>query len=182
MNFAERLEHLKAEYRRIDPRYIAGLHPPTSRTDIVAAGNRIGYPIPGELADLYFIHNGQDYQQPGTTGLFGSYRFHTLDEMVGEHSRFSEPVYRGEVFQDCPRFPPGPDIEGYYHRRLLPFASWDVYSLCIDALTGCVWEFSPNSGVWLTSRLPSIAAAFDVLLGKMRDGRTRPDVYHDQDD
>jgi hypothetical protein len=53
--------------------------------------------------------------------------------------------------------------------RLIPFASWDAYDLCIDAESGEVWEFIPNNG--LIRHRPSIAAVLREVIEAVRTGR-----------
>ena len=120
-----------------------GLLPPAREEDIAAIAAALALPVPAELHDLYRVHGGQKYIEPGVTGLFGQHRLHTPDEVVEHHQMFSDCCLRDPL----PTFPPPANEWGYWIPQLIPFASWDAYDLCVHAESGEVWEFIPNAGL-----------------------------------
>jgi cell wall assembly regulator SMI1 len=141
------------------------LLPPADKADVDAIGEALALPVPLELRELYRIHGGQEYFEPGVTGLFGMHRLHTPAEVVEHHRMFAENC----MLDPPPAFPPPADEWGYWVPQLIPFASWDAYDLCIDAESGEVWEFIPNSG--LIRHRPSIAAVLREVIEAVRTGR-----------
>src|SRR6185369_13820823 len=107
-------------------------------------------------------HGGQQYVSPGVTGLFGEHRLHSPAELVATHRMFVDNC----LLDTLAAFPPPQDEWGYWVPQLLPFASWDAYYLCIDAGSGEVWEFIPNTG--LIRHRPSIAAVLREVIDEVR--------------
>ncbi len=118
-----------------------------------------------ELRDVYRVHGGQEYTEPGITGLFGEHRLLTPAEIVEHYHIFNDNC----LLDPPPEFPPGPDNWGYWVPQLIPFASWDAYDLCIHSESGEVWEFIPNTG--LIRHRPSIAAVLKEVIAAVRAGQ-----------
>jgi hypothetical protein len=124
----------------------------------------LAMPVPSELQELYRVHGGQHYISPGITGLFGRHRLHSPAEVVDRHRMYGDNC----LLDPLPPFPSPTDDWGYWVPRLIPFASWDAYDLCIDSASGEVWEFIPNTG--LIRHRPSIAAVLEEVLAVVRSG------------
>jgi cell wall assembly regulator SMI1 len=129
-------------------------------------GRLLDLPIPPSLRAVWRIHGGQGYVTPGTTGLFGSHRLHSPSETAENYQMFLE-----NNLDPSGKFPPADGKIGYFHPRLLPFASWDVYNLCIDTASGMVWEFSPNYGTRGGTSRPSLRGLVSELLALLAAGR-----------
>lgn len=142
-----------------------GLLPPADEGTVDAIARELSLPLPPELREVYRVHGGQDYVPPGVTGLFGEHRLHSPVEVIEHHRMFSENC----LLDPLPAFPPPGNAWGYWVPRLIPFASWDAYDLCIHADSGEVWEFIPNSG--LIRHRPSIAAVLREVVEAVRAGR-----------
>src|SRR5262249_20389231 len=69
------------------------------------------------------------------------------------------------------RFPPRDGRVVYFHPRLLPFASWDQYNLCLDSMTGAVWKYGPSDGLHGGTSRPSLRALVHELLALLEAGR-----------
>jgi hypothetical protein len=141
------------------------LLPPADEVAVDAIGEALALLVPPELREVYRVHGGQEYFEPGTRGLFGEHRLHTPAEAVEHHRMFAENC----LLDPLPGFPPPADESGYWVPQLIPFASWDAYDLCIDAELGEVWEFIPNSG--LIRHRPNIAAVLREVIQAVRAGR-----------
>lgn len=137
-----------------------GLLPPAEANAIERISLDLSLPVPGELHAVYAVHGGQEYIPPGITGLFGEHRLLTPAEVVEHHKIYAE--YYLAAFDSVPGFPPSADDRGFWVPELIPFASWDAYSLCIHATTGEVWEFLTSSG--LIRHRPSIAAVLEEVI------------------
>jgi hypothetical protein len=140
------------------------LLPPADEVAVNAIGESLALPLPPELHEVYRLHGGQEYVPPGVTGLFGMHRLLTPAQVIESHRKFSEYC----LLDPLPEFPPPANDWGYWVPQLIPFASWDAYNLCIDAESGEVWEFIPNSG--LIRHRPSIAAVLRELIAAVRSG------------
>lgn len=143
-----------------------GLLPPASEDKIASIATRLSLPVPEELRAVYQVHGGQNYIDPGVTGLFGEHRLHTPDELV-EHQQMHVENYL-TAFDPPPVYPPAAGQSAEWVPELLPFASWDAYELCIHAHTGEVWEFLPIEG--LTRRRDNIAAVLSEVIVAVRAG------------
>jgi hypothetical protein len=140
------------------------LLPPAEKTALDMLSQQLGLPVPPELREVYQVHGGQQYIEPGVSGLFGEHRLLTPAEVLDHHRMYCENC----LLDPLPVFPPLPDEWGYWVPQLIPFASWDAYDLCIDSASGEVWEFIPNSG--LIRHRPSIAAVLQEILAAVRSG------------
>jgi hypothetical protein len=165
MGIAAVIAEAKREYANAGLDCGDALLPPADKTALDTISERLGLPVPPELCEVYRVHGGQEYISPGVTGLFGEHRLHTLEEVVEHHRMFAKYC----LLDPPPAFPPAPDEWGYWVPQLIPFASWDANDLCIHAVTGEVWEFSPNCG--LIRHRPSIAAVLQEVLDAVRTGR-----------
>jgi hypothetical protein len=139
--------------------------PPADEAAVDAIGEALAVPVPPELREVYRVHGGQKYFEPGITGLFGSHRLLAPAEVVEHHRMFAETC----MLDPPPAFPPPADESGYWVSQLIPFASCDAYDLCIDAESGEVWEFIPNCG--LIRYRPSIAAVLQEVIEAVRTGQ-----------
>jgi hypothetical protein len=141
------------------------LLPPADHAAIDSIASALSLPVPPELRAVYRVHGGQEYIEPGVTGLFGEHRLHTPAEVIKHHQIFADNC----LLDPLPAFPPLADEWGYWVPELIPFASWDAYDLCIHAATHEVWEFIPNTG--LIRHRPSIAAVLREVIAAVRAGR-----------
>lgn len=141
-----------------------GLLPPATDVAFDEMAESLSLPIPPELRELYRVHGGQTYIEPGITGLFGMHRLHAPGEVIEHHRIFMDNC----LLDPPPRFPPADDDWGYWVPELIPIASWDAYNLCIHAATGEVWEFIPNTG--LIRHRPSIVAVLNEVIASVRAG------------
>lgn len=161
---ASLIEEAKRAYEAADLDCGFGLLPPADEADVDAIGKRLLLPVPGDLRAVYRIHGGQESFGAGVSGLFGQHRLHTPEEVVEHHEMFAENC----LLDPLPAYPPVDEETGYWIPRLIPFASWDAYDLCMDAETGEVWEFIPNSG--LIRHRPSLAAVLREVIEAVRAG------------
>ncbi|MBY0232215.1 MAG: SMI1/KNR4 family protein [Gemmataceae bacterium] len=145
-----------------------GLRAPASDESVRRVTERLGLPVPPSLRAIWRLHGGQRYLGSGTTGLFGSHRLHSPAQAIEHHRLHME--FHADL---SGRFPPPVGKESGFHPRLLPFASWDAYDLCLDTATGAVWEFHRDL-TGGTSR-PSLRAVVAELLALMEAGR-RPQL------
>jgi hypothetical protein len=122
--------------------------------------------VPAALRAVWDVHGGQRYVPPGVTGLFGKHRLHSPAEAAENYRMFL--AYNLDPSGVFP--PPGGEVR-YFHPRLLPFASWDVFHLCLDTAGGAVWEFSPNYGTRGGTARPSLRALVSELLALLAAGR-----------
>lgn len=167
MDLAARLEKLKQAYAAAGTDCGKQLLPPVIPQSLARAEQRLGVVLPPSLRELYQIHGGQRYVPPGVTGLFGRHRLYTPAGMVRAYRMLLDCC----LLDPLPQFPPARGECGYFHPRLLPFAGWDAYDLCIDAQSGRVWEFEPHTGLSHGVRFPSIAAVVRRLLAQLKDGQ-----------
>lgn len=175
MSITELLTELKAAYGKAGLDCGDGLHPPASEQSIERLETRLAMPIPEELRDVLRVHGGQDYISPGITGLFGSHKLLSPDEIVEDHKMYQTHC----CWDPLPDFPPKAGDSGYWVPALIPFASWDAYHLCIHSLRGDVWEFSPNLGLW--EHRPNIRSVLRELLDAVQAGR-EPSLHSTDDD
>ena len=144
--------------------------------------------MPDELRELYLTFGGQEFIGSGTYGLFGSHRLHRPTELIEHHHLFIESLVstrwanradgnEDEFDKKFRRFPPSPDEEVVFNPCLLPFASWDAYALCIDWLTGTVWECERDC-VQGNTRRENIVSVVRELLNQLAAGRT-PCLFSD---
>jgi hypothetical protein len=143
------------------------LRPPAGQTAARDLARRLGIPVPPSLRAVWRVHGGQGYVSPGVTGLFGKHRLHSPAEAAKSYRLFQKYNFDpSEVFP-----PPDGKIGHFFHPRLLPFASWDKYNLCVDTASGAVWEFSPNYGTPGGTCRPSLRALVEELLALLAAGR-----------
>ena len=166
MSLKDQLEKLKQAYVAAGLDNAKQLQPPVSPRLLRQAEKQMGQKLPPELRELYLIHGGQRYVPPGSTGVFGTYRFVPVTIMVRDYLKFKERLLK----EKGSKFPPKPGEKGSFHPSLIPFAGWNTSDLCIDA-SGRVWEFEPNRGLSLTVRFPSITALVKDLLNKVKAGK-----------
>ena len=159
------IEEAKREYANAGLDCGDGLLPPADKGALDALSESLGMPLPRELCEVYLLHGGQVYIEPGITGLFGEHRLHTPEEVVERYRMFAE----FSLLDPPPAFPPAPDEWGYWVPQLIPFASWDANDLCVHAVTGEVWEFSPNCGLF--RHRPSIASVLREVTEAVRRGQ-----------
>jgi hypothetical protein len=143
-----------------------GLRPPATEEEMDRVARRLGVRLPPSLRAVWRVHGGQRYVSPGITGLFGKHRLHSPSELAGSYLMFRR--YGPDPTEP---FPSRSGKVVYFHPRLIPIASWDVYNLCLDSATGEVWEFSPNYGLGGGTSRPSLRALVAELLALMRDAR-----------
>lgn len=166
MGLAEIIEEAKTVYAAAGLNCGDGLLAPAEEHAIDAIAAKLALPVPEELRNLYRTHGGQDYISPGITGLFGSHRLLTPSQLVEQQLMISGNCDDYYPEANLPR----PEYEWpYWDYRLLPFASWDAYDLCIHADSGNVWEFEPYSG--LMRRWPNIEAVLSEAVAAVRAGK-----------
>jgi hypothetical protein len=132
-----------------------GLLPPAPKTELDRLAHELSLTLPAELVALYAVHGGQKSRAP-VAGLFGSHELNTPAEVVSHHKGNCDNFlgYEGAVWRP----------------RLIPFASWDVYDLCVDSRSGKVCEFTYTGGGSLRCHRPSIAAVLREMLEAVRAG------------
>jgi cell wall assembly regulator SMI1 len=145
-----------------------GLQAPASEDTIRQLEEKLAVPLPEELKALLRVHGGQEYIGAGTTGLFGRHRLLSPSEIV-EWYEMTLDNYQLYCSDPPDKFPPEEGRGGWWNPRLIPFASWDAYGLCIHSDRGDVWNFEPYSG--LIGYLPSIAASVRFLIDEVKAGR-----------
>ncbi|CAM5775960.1 SMI1/KNR4 family protein [Mesorhizobium amorphae] len=143
-----------------------GLLPPAEPAAVERISSDLSLRVPDELRAVFATHGGQDYIPPGITGLFGEHRLHSPAEVVEYHTTYVDNYLA--AFDSIPAFPPSTDDPGRWVPDLIPFASWDAYSLCIHATREDVWEFLPSSG--LIRHRPSIASVLEEIIESVRAG------------
>jgi len=168
MPIKELLIELKAAYTGAALDCGDGLYPPASEDAIHQLEVKLGVPVHEELKAVLRIHGGQEGIGAGTTGLFGSHKLLSPLEIL-EWYEMTLQVYRWHRSDPPDEFPPPGGRGGWWNPRLIPFASWDAYGLCIHADRGDVWNFEPYGG--LISHLPSIAAVLRYLIDEVKAGR-----------
>ncbi len=150
------------------------LLPPAHPTAVRALASKLGIRVPPSLQAVWRVHGGQRYVSPGVTGLFGKHRLHSPGETARTYRMFR--LYN---LDPSGAFPPRYDKVAYFHPRLLPFASWDIYNLCIDTKSGAVWEFSPNYGARGGTSRPSLRVLVQELLALLAAGQEpEPDFIY----
>jgi hypothetical protein len=165
MKMASLLGRLKRAYAAAGLECGAGLLPPARAETVANLERRLGVRIPAELRAVWRVHGGQRYISPGVTGLFGQHRLHSPTGLAENYR-----IFCAYNIDPSGVFPPPPGEVVYFHARLLPFASWDVYNLCIDSESGEVWEFSPNYGLRGGTSRASIATVVRELLSLLEAG------------
>jgi cell wall assembly regulator SMI1 len=135
---------------------------PADVNDIVNTEQHLGFPLPPPLHEIYAVFGGHGYIDPGTTGLFGSHRLHTPKEIASSYQMYQEaeltaieclnanypndPPTSAEDLSPPPGSLPGGDLTRW-HPALIPFASWDAYSLVMCRHTHRIFEFEPYQGL-----------------------------------
>ncbi len=165
MTMASLIEEAKQVYTAAGLDCGLALLPPVEASAIDALAEALALPVPPELWDLFRVHGGQGYLEPGVTGLFGAHRLLTPAEVLEHHRMFCDNC----PLDPPPAFSPEPNDWGYWSPQLIPFASWDAYDLCIHSESGEVWEFIPNTG--LIQHRPSIAYVLEEVIAEVRAGR-----------
>lgn len=131
------------------------LSPGEGRPDVV---------VPAELRALWAVHGGhrEGGRGPGDHGLFGRHRFHSPGEAAEKHRLLwdAEP--------DRPEWGHEPALFRRPVPELIPFASWDRYSLLVYPADGSVWEYEPSSA--LIRCQPSITAVLRQLAAAVGTG------------
>jgi cell wall assembly regulator SMI1 len=166
MRMTSLLERLKNAYAAAGLDCGDALMPPARVETVANLGRRLGIRIPPQLQAVWRVHGGQRYVSPGITGLFGDHRLHSPSALLKNYRMFCE--YN---IDPSGVFPPPAGEVVYFHPRLLPFASWDIYNLCIDSKSGEVWQFSPNYGICGGTSRDSIASVVQELLVLLQAGR-----------
>jgi hypothetical protein len=166
MPIRELLIELKAAY--YDAALVCGdgLHPPATEEAIHRIEVELGMSVPDELREVLRIHGGQEAIGSGITGLFGSHKRLSPLEII-EWYRMTLQVY--DWHRSDQPFPPKRGVGGWWNPKLIPFASWDAYGLCIHADHGDVWDFEPYSG--LIAHLPSLTDVLHCLIDKVKAGK-----------
>ena len=169
MPLSELIEKLCRAYKVAGLKCGDKLLPPANMDEIDELGRTLELKIPPELRELYSIHGGQEYFGAGTLGLFGKHRLHAPSEGIEHHSIYTEcfdaPLLSLEDI----------NTEENWAPQLIPFASWDKYDLCIDSVSGSVWEFSPNDGVLRVA--DSIEQVLKKLIVQIERGEEPDAVY-----
>ncbi len=135
------------------------LLPPATSAELAQLREQVG-PLHPDLETLWPLHGGQGSDDfGGTTGLFVSHALLSPAQAGEQHEMLVENwlIHRSEPEPH----PPADDEAGAWSVNLTPFAGWDAYLLCMDATTGEVWEFYPNSG--LDRHYPSLLALIDGI-------------------
>lgn len=165
-SWASLLGRLKRAYRAAGLDCADGLRPPAQDEAVDRLARRLGVRIPRSLRAVWRVHGGQRYVVPGITGLFGKHRLHSPAELARKYE-----LHR-EYLDDPPgAFPPREGRTRDFHPRLLPFASWDIYDLCLDSETGAVWQYSPNYLLTGGTSRPSLRSFVRELLALLAAGR-----------
>jgi hypothetical protein len=165
MSIAELIAEAKEVYRAAGLDCGKGLLPPARKAAIDKIEKELGLPVPSELREVYAVHGGQRYLGAGVSGLFGSHRLLTPKQVIEKHQMYAEHC----LLDPLPEYPPPEGDSGYWVPQLLLFASWDAYDLCIDTVSGEVWDFIPNSG--LLSHVPNIATVLREMIAAVRAGQ-----------
>jgi hypothetical protein len=143
-----------------------GLLPPAPEAEIDRAASELGQPVHDDLRAVWRVHGGQEYFGVGVSGLFGRHRLLTPAEAVEQY----------RMIWDCEWETPPPLAAPVLYNRpvleLVPFASWDAYSLCVHSVSGEVWEFLPSPG--LVRHRPSIEAVLREVLAAVCSGAGEP--------
>ena len=166
MSLKDQLQKLKQAYVEAGLDNAKQLQPPVSTKLLRQAEKQMGQKLPADLRELYLIHGGQRYVPPGSTGVFGTYRFVPVTIMVRDYLKFKERLKK----EKASKFPPKSGQKGSFHPSLIPFAGWNTSDLCIDG-SGRIWEFEPERGLSETVRYPSMTALIKDLLSKVKAGK-----------
>jgi len=142
-----------------------GLLPPAADADIDRVAGEIGQPVHDDLRAVWRVHGGQPYFGVGVSGLFGRHRLLSPAEAVAEYQLIWECEFETPPRGAAPRLCGRPVLE------LVPFASWDAYTLCAHAATGEVWEL--DRGLMIRHR-PSIEVVLNEILAAVRAGVEEP--------
>lgn len=82
------------------PAMLAGLRPPASIEEIHSAQKAIGKVLPSDIVAAYQAHDGQDRNWRAYYAFFGTYRWHSVAELVQEYKEnvkwFKELLARAE--------------------------------------------------------------------------------------
>ena len=108
MSIEELLTQLKAAYRKAGLDCADGLHPPAGEQAIECVATQLAMPVPEELRAILRVHGGQDYISLGITGLFGSHKLHSAEEIVQKHQMYQTHC----LWDPLPEFPPRGGVRG----------------------------------------------------------------------
>jgi hypothetical protein len=145
-----------------------GLLPPAADIDIDRVASELGQPVHDDLRAVWRVHGGQTNFGAGVSGLFGRHRLLTPAEALKEYRMIWDAEWET---------PPPLAAPALYNRpvlELVPFASWDAYSLCVHAASGEVWELVSSPG--LVRHRSSIEAVVREVLAAVRSGAAEPDL------
>jgi cell wall assembly regulator SMI1 len=157
------LEELKHAYSEAGLDCGEGLLPPADKVALDLMVCQLGLPLPPEMRDVLLVHGGQKEIGAGVTGLFGAHRLKTPAEVAEHHQLYCETC----LHDPLPAFPPLPGQYCSWVPQLIPFADWNADELCIDSVSGEVWEFTPNQ---LHRHWQSITAVLEEILATVRSG------------
>jgi hypothetical protein len=163
VDVASLIEEAKGVYHTAGLDCGEGLLPPAPEGAIDAVGEELGLAVPTELRAVWRMHGGQEEVGAGVTGLFGWHRLITPARAV-EYNR----LYCETCIIDRTTFPPVPGAWGSWAPELIPFATFNDCDLCVNAVSGEVWEFRPGGG--LLRQRPSIAAVLREVIAAVRAG------------
>lgn len=143
---AENLELLVLQYPARGLNNGDGMLPPSERGELAETERQLGFALPESLRTMYSLFGGQEYISPGVTGLFGNHRLFSPPEIVKEYQMYLETRQcvddEFSSFDSLQR-----ENSGWWHPALIPFASWDDYSLVMCRDTQRIWEFEPYQGL-----------------------------------
>jgi hypothetical protein len=159
------IRELTTAYLRASLGCGTGLLPPATDADIDRAAGEIGQPVHDDLRAVWRVHGGQAHFGVGISGLFGRHRLLSPAEAVAEYRLIWECEFETPPPGASPRFCGRPVLE------LVPFASWDAYTLCVHGASGEVWDL--DRGLMICHR-PSIEAVLSEILAAVRAGATEP--------
>ena len=150
-SLASLIDELKRAYQDAGLDCADGLLLPAPKTELDWLAHELSLALPAELIALYAVHGGQKSAGAGVTGLFGRHQLLTPERVIAIHQDHCE------FWADWADW-----------SRLIPFAGWDKYDLCVDVSSGEVWEFAGTGG--LDCHRPSITAVLREMLEAVRAG------------
>jgi cell wall assembly regulator SMI1 len=133
---SELLERITEAHDNAETDRAAELLPPATPGSVRALGEALAIVVPSELAQIWEVYGGQAAFSPGVEGLFLQHRLFSPDECLEEYrslEEIAEDSLPGPV-----AYPPTSSDGGWWVPRLLPFAGWDAYLLCVDVEDGVV--------------------------------------------
>ena len=161
---SEKLHELVSRYQRRGLDNGDGLLPPADIESITEAERQLGFALPAPLREIYAVFGGQEHIAAGITGIFGSHRLHTPDEIGSMYKMYQEVEEEERLDGETP---PPDSLPGEYsrswHPALIPFATWDAYNLVMCRHTEFVYEFEPYSGL-SERKYETIDHLLDVIL------------------